>query len=106
MKTKLDILKQLYKHLTYYNELAPFPIYDTEYVENLNIKIMELEQNKKNNIEENEEKVTFCSHCKSLFIEVDETTGYDICGRCGSVNETESLPTIEEYLDKYKHIWE
>lgn len=104
-KNKL-ILNQLIKlksHVEYYNEMSPFPIYDTEFLENLKMEIDDLQKAETNY---DDEEVTFCTHCKSLFIEIDEDTGLNICGRCGSVNETTTLPNIYLYLQKYRNIWD
>lgn len=101
-KTVKDHLVDLYEHVSYYNEMAPFPIYDTDYVKLLKKTIDEMVDNNK---EYNELPVYYCKHCKSLHIEVDESNN-DICHRCGSVNEIDSLPNIEAYNLKYGKIWE
>lgn len=95
-------LERLYKHVVYYNNLAPFPIYDTEYVKAINKKIEEMKVLKE---ECDKLPVYFCTHCKSLHIEIDEKQN-NICHRCGSVNEVAMLPNIKEYNDRYGNIWE
>lgn len=95
-------LTNLYKHTVHYNELAPFPVYDTEYVSNIKKKIEEMKALKE---ECDKLPVYFCTHCKSLHIEVDEKQN-NICHRCGSVNEVAKLPNIEAYNKKYGNIWE
>lgn len=101
---KKEIRKQLQKlleHCDFYNSMAPFPVYDTEYVEGIRLKIKEMAQSKE---DYNKEPVTFCRHCKSLFIEIDEKDN-DVCGRCGAVNEINILD-IKEYTKKYGNIWD
>jgi len=98
----LDILERMYEHVTYYNNMSPFPIYDTEYVNDLKELIEKMKETKE---EYNDLPVYFCTHCKSLHIEVDEQNN-DICHRCGAVNEIAKLANIEEYNNKYSKIWE
>lgn len=94
MNTKLNILKSLLEHLEYYNKLAPFPIYDTEYVECIKNKIKIMEDNNKINYDD--EEVVACKYCKSLHIETDELDN-DVCMKCGSVNELQTFKNIFEY---------
>ncbi len=105
MKTeKRDIeyyLYELYKHMKYYNNMAPFPVYDREYIDKVKEKIESMKYTKE---EYNAEPVSFCSHCKSLHIENDESNN-GICQRCGSVNEIEIL-SIDKYNELYNDIWE
>lgn len=91
-------LKGLHEHLSYYNEMAPFPIYDTEYVDAVKTLITKMEETKK---DYEALPVAACKHCKSLHIVLDEVEN-DVCMRCGATNEIEIYPTIEEYL-KGKH---
>lgn len=95
-------LKKLYEHVTFYNSMAPFPIYDTEYVEKINSKIKKMGHLKD---KYDELPVYFCKHCKSLHIELDDKQN-NVCHRCGSVNEVDVLPNIESYTKKYGKIWE
>jgi len=92
---KLKLLKEALDHMEYYNNMAPFPIYDTGVVEELKdyIKIME----KAPKEEYDNIPVASCRHCLSAFIIVDENNN-DICGRCGSVNEIEIYKNIHDYL--------
>lgn len=96
MKSKLILkeLTNLLKHLNYYNKLAPFPVYDTDYVKDVNNKIMEIKNNK--NKDYDEESVVACKYCKSLHIEYDELEN-DVCMKCGSVNELKEFKNIYEY---------
>ena len=78
-------------HMLYYNNMAPFPVYDTEDVEDLRKLI-----DKMNKDEYNKEPVTACKHCKSLHIVTDELDN-EVCFRCGSVNDTITFENIDEY---------
>jgi len=102
MKSKIILkeLRKLYKHLTYYNWLAPFPVYDTDYVKDVDNKIKEIMENNKKDYDE--ESVVACKYCKSLHIETDELEN-DVCMKCGSVNELISFKNIYEYKDFLKN---
>ena len=89
-------LKKLLEHLQYYNKLAPFPIYCTDYVNDVKNRIMELENETKTNYDN--EPVVACKYCKSLHIITDEVDN-DICMRCGSVNELKEFKNIHEYKE-------
>ena len=89
-------LKKLLEHLQYYNKLAPFPVYDTDYVNDVKNRIMELENEKEINYDD--EPVVACKYCKSLHIVTDEVDN-DICMRCGSVNELKEFKNIHEYKE-------
>lgn len=99
-KLTLKQLKQQLQHVTYYNEMSPFPIYDTEYVENLKTKMDEITNSKQ---DYDELPVEACKECKSLFITVDDESN-DVCMRCNTMNEVETFDNIHEYL-KVKNIW-
>ena len=96
-------IKQAYwgllSHLLYYNYLAPFPIYDTEYIEEVKNKIKMMREDK--NKDYDQEPVVACRFCKSLHIVSDEVEN-NVCMRCGSVNELQEFTNINEYL-KFKH---
>lgn len=94
MDTHLNTLKKLLEHLEYYNRMAPFPVYDTEYVDNVRLKIKKMEENNKTNYDD--EPVVACKYCKSLHIETDELDN-DVCMKCGSVNELQTFSNIYEY---------
>ena len=100
-KRVLYHLKELHKHLVFYNTMAPFPIYDTEYVNNVGKTIKKM---KKEKVNYDELPVYFCKHCKSLYIETDSDNN-EICNRCGAVNEVDVLPSIKDYDKKYGEIW-
>lgn len=89
-------LKKLLEHLQYYNKLAPFPVYDTDYVNDVKNRIMELENETQTNYDS--EPVVACKYCKSLHIVTDEVDN-DICMRCGSVNELKEFKNIHEYKE-------
>lgn len=91
---KIKYLKKQLDHLQYYNKLAPFPIYDTEYVEEVKNEIMKLED--ENKIDYDNEPVVACKYCKSLHIISDDINN-NICMRCGSVNELREFPNIYKY---------
>ena len=87
-------LREHLDHLLHYNKMAPFPVYDTEYVEEIKNIIMKLENETKTNYDD--EPVVACKYCKSLHIVVDDTDN-NICMRCGSVNELKEFPNIYKY---------
>jgi len=97
---RIQLLKETLKHMEYYNNLAPFPVYDTGDVLQLKeyIKIMERTPSEYDKI-----PVTACKHCLETFILVDELDN-DICGRCGSVNEITIYKDIFEYLEMKNRI--
>jgi hypothetical protein len=95
----LDYLKALLKHMLYYNNMSPFPCFDTEYVEYIQNKIMDIEKENKYNYDE--DPVVACKYCNHLHIAMDEDDN-NICTRCGSVNELQEFENIFEYL-KFKH---
>jgi uncharacterized paraquat-inducible protein A len=73
--------------------MAPFPIYDTSYVEDLKTLIEKMED-KLN--EYDKEPVVACRLCKSLHIRTDDE-GNEHCYRCGSTNELIEFETIYDY---------
>ena len=95
---KLRQLRLLSNHLHYYNKLAPFPVYDTEYVKDVDNLIKIMENNRK--IDYDDEPVVACKYCKSLHIETDEYKN-DVCFKCGATNELQEFKNIDEYL-KFK----
>ena len=96
---KLKQLKLLSKHIHYYNNMAPFPPFDTEYVKDVDNLIKTMEDNKKINYDD--DPVWACRFCKNLKIEIDELNN-NVCMHCGSVNETTEFKDIYEYL-KFKN---
>ena len=91
---KIKYLKKQLDHLLYYNKMAPFNIYDSEYVEEVKNTIMKLED--ENKIDYDNEPVVACKYCKSLHIISDDINN-NICMRCGSVNELREFPNIYKY---------
>lgn len=77
--------------------MAPFPVYDSEYVKDLDNKIKEMKEDNKTDYDK--EPVVACRHCKSLHIVNDEIDN-SICMRCGSINELKEFANIYEY-NKY-----
>ena len=92
----LKLLKIELDHIEYYNKMAPFPCFDTEYVELVRNKIKDMEHSK---IEYDNLPVAACKYCKSLHIVADEVEN-EVCMRCGAVNEIVVYKDIDEYLDK------
>lgn len=92
----LKYLKELLAHTEYYNIMAPFPVFDTEYVEYIRKLIMDLENEKRKDYDL--EPVVACKYCNNLHIEFDEFDN-DICMRCGSRNELREFKNINEYLE-------
>ncbi len=90
---KLKHLQGELKHIERVNMLAPFPLYDTEYVELVKQEISNMNDDNK---DYDAEPVVACKHCKELYIKVDDDSN-DICMRCGSINE------IVEYKDIYEY---
>lgn len=97
---KLNLLKETLAHMEYYNNMAPFPVYDTDLVQDLKDYIKMAE--KKKSIYD-ELPVACCKHCLDLFV-IEDDAGNDICGRCGSVNEIRIFNNIEEYLGEREKI--
>lgn len=98
MKSKLikKELANLLKHVKYYNKLAPFPVYDTDYVKDIENKINVIMEDKHKDYDK--EPVVACTFCNSLHIEYDELNN-DVCMRCGSVNELKEFENIYEYKE-------
>ena len=92
IKKKLIILLN---HLQYYNKLAPFNIYDSDYVSDVENKLKDIMEN--NKYDYDEDPVEACRHCKSLHIKNDELDN-GICFKCGSVNELTTFLNIKEYI--------
>lgn len=100
---KLKHLKLLYKHVEYYNKMAPFPVYCSEWEISIKDKIKEMENDRTK--EYDKEPVFACSHCGTLVVpnqfEVDDD-GNEICQRCNSVNEVKEYKNIHEYRKQVK----
>lgn len=93
-------LKLLVDHMEYFNTMAPFPVFSTEYIQDIKDRMDEIIKSKENY---DELPVVACKHCKSLYIEVDEEDN-DICMKCNSINELIEYKNIHEYM-KEKSIW-
>lgn len=78
--------------------MTPFPVFDTDYVKDVDNYIKMIEDNKTNY---DEEPVVACRFCKNLHIEFDELDN-DVCMRCGATNELITFKNIYEYL-KFKN---
>jgi len=92
-----SILKILYErkeHIIYYNRMAPFPVFGTDYVEYITNKIKEMEESE---IDYDALPVVACKYCNNLHILNDEVEN-DICSRCGSINELIIYKDIFSYL--------
>lgn len=98
----LEYLSKLLEYLEYYNRMAPFPVYDTEYVGIIREKLKKMEKNKEK-IDYNKLPTASCKYCNNLRIEVDELDN-DICMRCGSVNDLIIHASYYDYEDYLKKI--
>lgn len=98
---KLKLLKETLEHMEYYNQMAPFPVYDTELVQDLKDFIKMAEKDKGSVYDEL--PVACCKHCMDLFV-IEDDAGNDICGRCGSVNDIRIFDNIQDYLDERERI--
>ena len=94
----IKILNGILEHLEYYNNMAPFPVFDTGYIEDVKKKIKEMENT---DINYDELPVAACKYCNSLHIQSDEVEN-DICMRCGATNEIVVYKDIYEYKEKVK----
>jgi hypothetical protein len=82
--------------------MSPFPLYDTEWQQNIKDKINEIMNDKK---DYDEEPVFACKHCGTLVVpnqyEVDDD-GNEICQRCNSINDIREYKDIFEYNREQK----
>lgn len=97
-KVTLKYLRKLLNHVTHYNKLAPFPVYDTDWVEDIKNRIKFMKDSKE---DYDELPVVACKYCKSLHIVTDEVDN-DICFRCGSINDLQEFENIHEYKKQLK----
>jgi len=79
------------EHIVYYNNLAPFPVFDTDYVQDIKTLINKMKEDNKTNYDD--EPVVACKYCKSLHIRTDEDMN-DICWHCGSTNDLKEFKNI------------
>lgn len=97
--TKKQHLEKLHNHMDYYNRMAPFPVYDTEYVEQVAKEASITTE------EYDEEPVVACSVCNSLHItleDMEDDEPIDVCNKCFSVGEIKEFKNIYEYNDYLK----
>ena len=92
----IKVLNGIKEHLEYHNNMAPFPVYDTGYVRDVEQRIENMEQAKTNY---DELPVAACKYCNSLWVENDEVEN-DVCMRCGSVNELTIYKDIDDYIER------
>jgi len=85
--------------MKYYNSMAPFPVFDTSYVNDVENKLKEIMSDKTK--EYDLEPVVACRHCKSLHIVSDDVDN-NVCMRCGSVNELKTFDDIYKYKEYLK----
>lgn len=97
-KKTLIQLQKLLDHMIYYNRMAPFPVFDTDYVKEIENKIIKMKEDK---INYDNEPVLACRYCNNLHIIVDDVDN-NICFRCNSVNEIQEFKTIFEWEEKEK----
>lgn len=99
-KVKL-ILTKLLEHFDYYNNLAPFPLWDSYYTEKLRQMI------KEDKINYDEESVDCCGYCKNIHSVEDEQGNY-VCSKCKNIinDEFETFDNIYLYIEKYGDIWD
>lgn len=95
MKGKLlSYFEKRLQIMEHYNYYSPFPIFDTEYVQEVKDYIKEMNEHTK---EYDELPVIACKYCNSLYI-LNDALENDLCGRCGSVNDVKVYDNIDEYL--------
>lgn len=86
-------LNKLLEHLKFHDKLAPFPIYGSEYIKDVEDELIKIKMSKQ---DYDNEPVIACKYCKSLHLILDDTDN-TICHRCGSVNELKEFNNIYEY---------
>ena len=85
--------------MKYYNSMAPFPVFDTSYVNDVENKLKQIMEDKIKDYDN--EPVVACRYCKSLHIKFDDLNN-DVCMRCGSVNELKTYKNIYDYKEHLK----
>jgi len=96
-QTKLGYLTQLLNSYTLTNKMSPFPLYDTEVLELLRLRIEKMKK-------EEDETIECCADCKSLGL-YDEEENKTWCIKCNSLNKIEVLPNYSYWHRQYGHIW-
>tara|TARA_R110000796_G_scaffold181330_1_gene297852 strand:- start:17277 stop:17612 length:336 start_codon:yes stop_codon:yes gene_type:complete len=93
-----ELLKEIERR-EYYNNLAPFPVYDTEIINDL--KILNMITSKDNS---NNEPITYCKTCLSIKIKTvefeDTEQEVDYCISCS--NTDLDTAHISEWEDMYE----
>lgn len=99
-KYRKELLGKLIEHIDYYNNLSPFPLWDSYYTNLLK------ENFKMNKVDYDLEPVDCCKFCKNVHIIPDEN-GNDICSKCNNVvnDDYETFENIFAYIDVYGDIW-
>ncbi len=96
---KHNQLIQEIKRREHYNRMAPFPVYDTEIIND--IKKLAMLTAKENS---NNEPITFCKTCLSISIKIielnDTNNEFDYCIDCSNT-DLDSCH-ISEWEDKYE----
>ena len=93
MKNKKTLihLRKLYNHVVYYNKMAPFPVYCTDWVKDIKNEITKME--KEDKIDYDSEPVVACKYCKSLHIRTDE-----------DMNTNNNINNNHKYIESYVFI--
>lgn len=91
---KLKELEKTLEHMEYYNKMAPFPVFDTEGVSELKLKIKIMKEKEE---DYDDEPVFACKYCKSLYVVNDELENSH-CYKCGSINTLIEYQNINHYL--------
>ena len=99
MENLIKYLEDLLEFLEWHNKMAPFPVYDTDYVLAVRKGLQDMKNNKS---KYDDDPVTACRHCLNLFIVVDDVEN-DVCMNCGSLNELRIFKDIFEYLETVQH---
>lgn len=97
-----ELIKEIERR-EYWNNLAPFPVYDTEIINDL--KLLNMVTSK---MDSNNEPITYCKNCLSIHIktvnfpdsESGEKRDVDYCVSCGNT-ELETAH-ISEWEDLYE----
>jgi len=97
MKKIIDKYEEQLRDSEYYNEMSPFPVYDTEYIKIMRNKLKEMRENE----EYDKLPVVACKYCHSLHILTDESEN-DVCMKCGSINDIIIYDNIYEH-EKHKN---
>tara|TARA_R110002051_G_C8516883_1_gene467280 strand:- start:195 stop:530 length:336 start_codon:yes stop_codon:yes gene_type:complete len=96
---KHDQLIKEIERREYYNQMAPFPVYDTEIINDLKILSMITSKDSSNN-----EPITYCKTCLSIHIKTvefkDTEQEVDYCISCSNTDLGETH--ISEWEDMYE----